>query len=127
MQPPNGDNKALNALFWRDEILQIMYWIQGEHIDNSVSARKLLTLLNTDEENLLHHLKRMVYEEFLEHESENYSMDSTFKLVDQVKKEAGKKFAEAFQGLQKAGHGECGPDCDCQWEGHDSCNHHHIH
>lgn len=127
MQPPSGNNEALNALFWRDEILQIMYWMQGEGLAKGVAANKLLVLLNTTPENLMFHLKKMVGEDYLVHEGEVYSLESKFNLGEGGKKEAGKKFAEAFQGLQKVGHGECGPDCDCQWEGHDSCDHHHHH
>ena len=125
MKEPGKDNPALNALFWRDEILQIMYWLRGEHLGESISAQKLLVMLNTNEENLMLHLKKLVYEDYLIHKNDTYSIDSEFSLSEQSAKEAGRKFSEAFQGLQKAGHGECGPDCDCQWEGHDSCNHHH--
>lgn len=127
MQPPSGNNEALNALFWRDEILQIMYWMQGEGLAQAVAANKLLVLLNTTPENLMFQLKKMVKEDYLVLEGDVYSLESKFSLGEGGKKEAGKKFAEAFQGLQKVGHGECGPDCDCQWEGHDSCDHHHQH
>lgn len=127
MEEPNKNNPALNALFWRDEVLQIMYWMRGEQLGKSIIAKNLLVMLNTDEENLMIHLKKMVFEEYLLHKSESYSMESEFSLSEKGAEEAGRKFSEAFQGLQKAGHGECGPDCDCQWEGHDSCDHHHHH
>jgi hypothetical protein len=48
----------------------------------------------------------------LESEDEQIGKGSMVGLSVDSKKEAGKRFAEAFQGYQKAGHGECGPDCE---------------
>ena len=39
---------ALNALFWRDEILQVMFWLKGEGLAEVVTAQELETFLNTD-------------------------------------------------------------------------------
>lgn len=127
MEQAGKGNKALDALFWRDEILQIMYWMQGEKLDEWVGAKKLRILLQTDMDHLLYHLDKLVDGHYLLHDGAQFSEDSGFQLAEKGKKEAGQKFAEAFQGMQKAGHGECSADCDCQWEGHDSCRHHHHH
>jgi hypothetical protein len=34
-------NSALDALFWRDEILQVMFWMRGEGLAEVVSAQEL--------------------------------------------------------------------------------------
>jgi hypothetical protein len=125
MEESGKNNKALDALFWRDEILQVMYWLEGEKLDEWVKAKKLKTLLTTDMENLLYHLENLVDDNYLIHENVQFTEDSGFQLAEKGKEEAGHIFAEAFQGMQKMGHGECSADCDCQWEGHDSCKHHH--
>lgn len=118
------NNPELNHLFWKDEILQVMYWMFGEKLGAQVSIQELVALLNSPEENLSLHILILLEDGYLtsiNKEDKNY-----YQLTEMGKREAGQRFAGAFQGLQKAGHGECGPDCDCQWEGKESC-HHHIH
>lgn len=121
----DNKNSELNHLFWKDEILQVLYWMYGEGLGSKVSVAELKSLLNTPEENLDVHLNILVEDGFLN----TIKSDDTvtkYELSETGRKEGGQRFAGAFQGLQKAGHGECGPDCDCQWEGKDSCQH-HIH
>jgi hypothetical protein len=106
------EKSPLRALFWKDEILQIMYWMDGEGFGETVPASQILALLNTNEANLFFHLEKMIKDEVLECEDNQIGKGSIVGLSDDSKKEAGKRFAEAFQGYQKAGHGECGPDCE---------------
>ena len=106
------DKEALQALFWRDEILQVMYWLQGEELANAVSMKTMLPLLAASEEVLLFHLQKLMREGYLMQEADEKTDEAKFRLSDFGKKEAGKQFSEAFQGMQKAGHGECGPDCE---------------
>ena len=106
------EKSPLRALFWKDEILQIMYWMDGEGFGKTVPASQILALLNTNEANLFFHLEKMIKEGVLECEDSKIEKGSMVGLSDDSKKEAGKRFAEAFQGYQKAGHGECGPDCE---------------
>jgi hypothetical protein len=106
------EKSPLRALFWKDEILQIMYWMDGEGFGETVPASQILALLNTNEANLFFHLEKMIKDEVLECEDNQIGKGSMVGLSDDSKKEAGKRFAEAFQGYQKAGHGECGPDCE---------------
>jgi len=106
------EKSPLRALFWKDEILQILYWMDGEGFGNVVSSRQILALLSTNAENLMYHLKKLTAEGLLEMNGEPLSGSEEVGLSTIGKKEAGRRFAEAFQGLQKAGHGECGPDCE---------------
>lgn len=119
MKNDHNHSAELNHLFWRDEILQVMYWMFGEKLGAEVSIEQMIPLLNTDRENLVLHIKILVDEGYLKR-----SDREKYVLTEFGRKEAGQRFAGAFQGLQKAGHGECSADCDCQWEGHDSCQHH---
>ncbi|MDX1666854.1 MAG: hypothetical protein R3350_06480 [Saprospiraceae bacterium] len=122
---PPQNNDPLGHLFWKDEILQIMYWLRGEQLAEEVKGRKLLTLLNTDAENLLFQLGKLADQGLLSCIDRPPTLESEFSLSEAGKKEAGARFSSAFEGMQKAGHGECSADCDCQWEGHESCQHHH--
>lgn len=102
----------MRALFWRDEILQILYWMKGEGFGDSVPASAIQPLIQTNIDNLLYHLEKLCSEGYLSKSSAEIIPSTLFELTDFGKKEAGRRFSEAFQGMQKAGHGECGPDCE---------------
>ncbi len=110
------NQNALDALFWREEILQVLYWIEGEGLAEIVPFNRLLSLLNTTPENLLLHLQKNIEAGYLKTEGEALSIDSSLQLTPFGKKEAGSIFRNAFEGMQKAGHGECGPDCEFCYE-----------
>ena len=107
---PDNNDPELNFLFWKDEILQVMYWMYGEELGKRVSGKQLEGLLNSPFEQLEVHFKKLVSEGLIKSISEEQS--TYFELTDKGRKEAGQRFAGAFEGLQKAGHGECGPDCE---------------
>jgi hypothetical protein len=115
----NHTNKAaVDALFWREEILQVLYWMEGEGLENVVPFSRLMVLLNTTSENLLLHLKKNIEGGYLKTEDKEVSENSAVQLTAIGKKEAGGIFRNAFEGMQKGGHGECGPDCEfCYSEG----------
>ena len=115
----NHTNKnAVDALFWREEILQVLYWMEGEGLENAVPFTRLLSLLNTTNENLLFHLQKNIEEGYLLNKDLQLNETSSLKLTPAGKKEAGGIFRNAFEGMQKGGHGECGPDCEfCYHEG----------
>jgi len=100
------EKTPLRALFWKDEILQVLYWMKGEGFGEEVTLQQVVPLLNSTEENLKWQIEKLVKDEFL---TKNNDL---FKLTEMGNKEAGRRFSDAFSGLQKAGHGECGPDCE---------------
>ena len=100
------EKTPLRALFWRDEILQVLYWMKGEGFGKTVKLEQVVPLLNSTTENIEFHLNKLVTEGFLKKE------EGVFELTEMGNKEAGRRFSDAFSGLQKAGHGECGPDCE---------------
>jgi len=112
------NQNALDALFWREEILQVLYWIEGEGLAEIVPFNRLLSLLNTTAGHLLLHLQKNIEAGYLKTEGEALSVNSSLQLTHFGKKEAGGIFRNAFEGMQKAGHGECGPDCEfCYQDG----------
>ena len=131
----NHNNKALDALFWREEILQLLYWMEGEGLADFVPVDRLLVLLNTDLNNLLFHLHKNIQAGLLTVNTGVLNESSAVKLSVEGKKEASKIFSTAFDGMQKAGHGECGPDCEfCYEDGvktencvHNCADSHHHH
>lgn len=116
----NSDDKdrALDGLFWKEEILQVLFWMEGEGLAKAVPFSKLLAMLNTNADNLLFHLIKSEEAGWIESKTENLDANCAVSLTDEGKKEAGRIFRNAFEGMQKAGHGECGPDCEfCYQDG----------
>ena len=104
----NGRTLSEEYLFWRDEILQVMYWLAGEGLGDEVGPPTLKTFLGGDEPNLVVLMDQMVQEGFLEAKSR-----SLYRLTP-LGNDAGKRsFAIEFEGLLGQAHGECGPDCWC--------------
>jgi hypothetical protein len=92
--------------------------MEGEGLADAVPFSRLLSLLNTTPENLLLHLQKNIADGYLTTEDIEVSVNSSLRLTPAGKKEAGGIFRNAFEGMQKAGHGECGPDCEfCYSEG----------
>ncbi len=114
----HNKNQALNALFWKEEILQVLYWMEGEDLADSVPFNRLSSLLNTSPENLFFHLVLNEKAGLIIRKIDSHNQTDTISLTPAGKKEAGLIFRNAFEGMQKAGHGECGPDCEfCYHEG----------
>jgi hypothetical protein len=92
--------------------------MEGEGLETSVPFNRLMVLLNTTSENLLFHLKNNTEAGYLQTEQDELNENCSVKMTTFGKKEAGGIFRNAFEGMQKAGHGECGPDCEfCYSEG----------
>jgi DNA-binding PadR family transcriptional regulator len=84
--------------------------MHGEGMGSEVSLPQMLPFLNTSYQNLEYHLNKITNDGLLI--GDRKQNITYFKLSESGKKEGGRQFAEAFQGMQKAGHGECGPDCE---------------
>ncbi len=66
---------------------------------------------------LLVHLQKNIENGYLKTEG-LLNETGSVQLTPAGKKEAGGIFRNAFEGMQKGGHGECGPDCEfCYLEG----------
>lgn len=115
----------LDALRWRDELLQILYWLRGEGLGDAVGAADLLPFLPADEALIAEHLARLAAEGFAE-----VSGDSPprYSLTPVGMREGGRRFADEFAGLTGQAHGECNnPDCACKIYGPEACGGHHVH
>lgn len=109
----------LDALRWRDEILQMLYWFHGEGLGEVVTPDDLVPLLGADVELVHGQLQRLVddgYVTLAEGETERY------RLTEWGIKEGGRRFVDEFAGLTGQGHGECNnPNCSCQTLGPAAC------
>jgi hypothetical protein len=100
---------AAESIYWRDEILQVMYWMAGEGFGQEFTLADLRKFLSAGEEVLEENLEGMVSSGLLE-----LVAGSKYALTAQGKKEGGRRFADEFEEMLKPGHFECDePDCDC--------------
>ena len=99
-------SEALRALFWRDEILQVMYWIRGEGFGDDVDASLIERFLGMDASTGIQYLDQLVEEGLLERVG-----DDRYALSELGAKEGGLEFAQSFEDITHQAHGECGPDC----------------
>lgn len=100
-------SEALQALYWREEILQAMFWLRGEGLGEHVNWALLERFLDLSSGNGTKFVLRLVEEGYLAEDGGWFSL--TAKGVEEGKR----IFAEEFADITRPAHGECGPDCWC--------------
>jgi hypothetical protein len=117
-----GQVQPLDALYWRDEILQVMYWYKGEGFGERVSVSDLHTFLPADEDLLASQMEAMVVDGYLARCDDTPTPRYTF--TEYGAREGARRFADEFSDITVQGHGECGPDCPhCKGVARDKCVH----
>jgi predicted transcriptional regulator len=106
--PPEPKSEALRALYWREEILQMMFWIKGEGFGDEVHPKVLERFLGVRSQIGIEYLDRLAEEGMLVKTPEG-----RYSLTDEGHKLGARGFADEFADLTKPGHGECGDDCWC--------------
>lgn len=105
LHPPKSE--ALRALYWRSEILQLMYWLRGEGLGEVVDAALLERFLGVGADVGVGYLGRLVAEGYLE------AVDGGYVLSESGLAEGKTEFALSFADLTRPAHGECSADCWC--------------
>lgn len=105
LHPPKSD--ALRMLYWRSEILQVMYWLRGEGLGDCVDAQLLERFLGVQAQVGLGYLDRLVEEGYVERVPAGYTLSPT------GLEEGKTEFALSFADLVRPAHGECSADCWC--------------
>lgn len=95
-------------MFWRSEILQVMYWLRGEGLGEVVDADLLERFLGVEADVGVGYLDRLVLDGYLNPAPGGFVMS-------EVGLQEGKtEFALSFADLTRPTHGECSADCWCQ-------------
>jgi hypothetical protein len=102
---PKSD--ALRALYWREEILQVLFWLRGEGLGERANWPMIERFLGVEASIGTAYLDRLVEEGFLATE------DGWFMLTAKGIEEGGRIFSAEFADLTRPAHGECGPECWC--------------
>jgi hypothetical protein len=110
--------EALDELYWKDEILQVMYWLAGENLANEVGSTQLADFLVADEATVAAEATRLVAEGYLECMPDQ---PPRYRLSELGRQEGGRSFHDEFAELMRRGHGECSPGCVCQSLGPEAC------
>jgi hypothetical protein len=106
LHPPKSE--ALRALYWRSEILQVLYWLRGEGLGEVADAQLMERFLGVEAAVGITYLHRLVDEGFLE------VVGDGFRLSPMGLEEGKAEFAASFASLTGPSHGECSADCWCQ-------------
>lgn len=104
-EPPKSER--LQALYWRSEILQVMYWLRGEGFGDAVDPAVLERFLGVDAHVGVTYLERLVGEGLLERDG------GWFTLSAAGLEAGGEEFISSFEDLMRPTHGECSADCWC--------------
>jgi len=104
-QATGPGRSALQAMYWRSEILQVMVWMRGEGFGEEVDTKILQRFLGVDADTGLEHLDGMVVDGYVVRVGDRY------RLSELGQKEGALDFISSFEELQRTAHGECGPDC----------------
>ncbi len=105
LHPPKSE--GLRALYWRSEILQVMYWLRGEGLGDVVDAGLLDRFLGVDAQIGVGYLDRLEADGYLER------VDGGYVLSELGLEEGKTEFALSFADLTRPAHGECSADCWC--------------
>ncbi len=105
LHPPKSE--ALRILYWRSEILQVMYWLRGEGLGDVVDAALLERFLGVEADLGVGYLERLVLDGYLKRSGNGYV------LSDVGLAEGKTEFAFSFADLTRPAHGECSADCWC--------------
>jgi hypothetical protein len=105
LHPPKS--AALRNLYWRSEILQVMYWIRGEGLGDTVDPATIERFLGVEADVGVTYLDRLVDDGLLEREGDRYRLSA------RGAEQGAVEFAASFSELTRPAHGECSPDCWC--------------
>ena len=101
--------EALDELYWQAEILQALYWMQGEELATEVSPAGLAGFLVADQATVAYQLERLADDGYLEVlDGPRYCLSALGRV------EGGRSFHDEFADYIKPAHAECGPGCWCK-------------
>lgn len=103
-------NDPAGEMARRDEVLELLYWTEGEGFSGASTLDAIARFLTHGRDDVLRTLTRLV-------ERGDVSCDNVtaeYRLTETGRKEAARRFAEEFAPMLAQGHGECNdPQCDC--------------
>ncbi|MEP6692578.1 MAG: hypothetical protein ABJD07_15565 [Gemmatimonadaceae bacterium] len=105
-----ADEKPGDEIARRDELLELLYWLEGEGFHGNATLDGIVRFVAHPESQVRTTLDGLVHrgDVILHQESGEY------RLTEPGRREAARRFAAEFAPLLGQGHGECSdPNCDC--------------
>ncbi|MDX1647555.1 MAG: hypothetical protein R3304_10460 [Longimicrobiales bacterium] len=119
---PEGRESGAASVQQLDELLEVLFWIEGEGFSEEATLERLSRFLTYPEGLIASLLQRLVDRgdvTRIEGDPARYTLTTV------GKREGGRRFQETFAPFLSQGHGECNdPDCDCMTDGAAACRHH---
>src|SRR5262245_46071740 len=99
-----------DAIARRDELLELLYWIEGEGFKGAASFDAIARFLAHPQDMVRATLADLIERGDVVHDAQRHE----YRLSETGRREGARRFAEEFAPLLSQGHGECNdPDCDC--------------
>jgi hypothetical protein len=126
--PPGPGDRRIDNLAAIDEILQVMYWLRGERLAQTVGAADLSRWVGLSAQEVGALLARMAAAGWVQPAAGEAAATPRYELTAAGAREGARRFADEFADLTRPGHGECAdPDCECQRTGDPAdCSHRHV-
>jgi hypothetical protein len=125
MSDSTPGSEGFDELFWRDEVLEAMYWLIGEGIETAVAPADLRGFLDDPSDEVEHTFARLSEDGLVRDTERGYVF------TERGEAAAKRRFADDFADIKgfDASHTDCGPDCWCHDPDHaeDECPSEHDH
>ena len=108
-----GNGGAGNAIAREDELLELLYWFEGEGFRGAADMANIVRFTATSESEAGQALERLIARGDVALRPGDGGAGQ-YVLTETGRREAARRFAAEFAPLLSQGHGECSdPDCDC--------------
>ena len=109
VQPPATG--AGSDIAREDELLELLYWFEGEGFGGVASMEGIIRFTNLSEPLVRRTLDRLLSRGDVMLDT---SRSAEYRLTEPGRREAARRFAAEFAPMLNQGHGECSdPECDC--------------
>ena len=107
----DAPREAGNDIAREDELLELLYWFEGEGFGGVASMEGIIRFTNLSEPLVRRTLDRLLSRGDVMLDAKR---GDEYRLTDSGRREAARRFAAEFAPLLSQGHGECSdPECDC--------------
>ena len=107
----NEESPEGNDIAREDELLELLYWFEGEGFGGVASIEGIIRFTNLSDALVRRTLGRLLAREYVLLDE---SRGAEYRLTESGRREAARRFAAEFAPMLNQGHGECSdPDCDC--------------
>jgi hypothetical protein len=114
MNESDSSGDAGREIAREDELLELLYWFEGEGFAGVASLDGIVRFTSLDERLVRRTLERLIARGDVIVDAVDASRGVEYRLSKPGRHEAARRFAAEFAPMLSQGHGECSdPQCDC--------------